>query len=153
MRLFIVLVVLVNVGCAALNPFGPPSVKIKNVTGAVSEIRSIVSSLFPEGVKSVSSNGRELTTKPFVFLADGSLKPYVQGADRYYAFITVLGDRRPYDLDVVVFQEKRVLRNGDAQFEPGGTDIRWAEVIAKKVQAELAKRRDDRNLIDDFRVY
>lgn len=71
-----------------------------------------------------------------------------------YAKVVVLGDRRPYDLEVFVVRERRVATGqGPGSYETVGNDQRLAKVVMARITESLAKRREDRNFIDDFRVF
>lgn len=70
--------------------------------------------------------------------------------ERLYTHITVLGDRRPYDVQVEVLVESR---NQEGAFELVGNDDSRAAVIADKLKKALNQSRDKRNVIDDFRSF
>ena len=64
-----------------------------------------------------------------------------------------MGDSRPYAVEVFVTREKRVLRGDDFTYAVVGHDSRLAKELAARIQEQLSKRREDRNIIDDFRVF
>lgn len=98
---------------------------------------------------------RETATNEREFLSVYFSKKKVQNFDpekskeRNYAKVTVLGDRRPYDIQVQVFLEERV----DGQYEEVGLDDELSDQIAEEIKKALRKSRDQRNVIDDFRAF
>jgi hypothetical protein len=52
-----------------------------------------------------------------------------------------------------VSHEKRVLRGNAFDYVIVGHDVQLAKELEAKLRAELARRREDRNIIDDFRVF
>jgi hypothetical protein len=70
--------------------------------------------------------------------------------ERFYSHITILGDRRPYDIQVEVLIEAR---DQDGSFEMVDRDDEKAAVLADKIRKALNQSRDSRNVIDDFRSF
>ena len=140
------------VGCAVLQG-KPKSFVIKDIEASLGDIRSAVVASFPIGSRSVSSNGREMVSKHFLISGNGSVRPAGDALERYFAQITILGDRRPYNVEIVVAHEKRVLRGENFTYVIDYYDTVLARDISRKLEEELAKRREDRNIIDDFRVF
>jgi len=115
---------------------------------SISETRRIIVSIIGEP-RSLSQNGRELESKYF----DKKNQPIEKmdmARERFYTHVTVLGDRRPYDIQVEVLVEGRV-ENG--QFELVDRDDGRAAVLAEKIRVALNQSRDTRNVIDDFRSF
>ena len=115
---------------------------------SISETRRIIVSITGEP-RSLSQNGRELESKYF----DKKNQPIEKmdmARERFYSHITVLGDRRPYDIQVEVLVEGRV-ENG--QFELVDRDDGRAAILAEKIRVALNQSRDTRNVIDDFRSF
>ena len=141
-------------GCAALQSIGTNkhSRFIREVDWPVTEIRAVAFAQMPLGEGSVSTNGRELTSKYFITSGD-RFKDGEEAVDRYLARFTILGDRRPYDVEVLVIHERRVLRGNEFVYAPIGHDARLTRLLEERLRKELTKRREDRNVIDDFRVY
>lgn len=126
---------------------------MKDIEASLGDIRAAVVAALPVGHRTVSSNGREILSKHFLVSGGGNFRPAGDALDRYYAQITILGDRRPYDIEIVVAHEKRVLRGETFTYAIDYYDMVLAKDLAKKLERELAKRREDRNIIDDFRVF
>lgn len=115
---------------------------------SVSETRRTIVSIIGEP-RSVSQNGREIISK-FYDRKDKAIPRMEMAKERYYTHVTVLGDRRPYDIQVDVLVEGR---NPDGVFEVVGRDDNKATIIAEKLRQALNQSRDTRNVIDDFRSF
>lgn len=115
---------------------------------SVSETRRTIVSIIGEP-RSVSQNGREIISK-FYDRKDKAIPRMEMAKERYYTHVTVLGDRRPYDIQVDVLVEGR---NPDGVFEVIGRDDNKATIIAEKLRQALNQSRDTRNVIDDFRSF
>lgn len=131
----------------------PPGIHLKEVEGSLAEVRSAALAALPMGHRGVSANGREIFSKHFLVTGNGDVRLAGDALERYYAIITILGDRRPYDVKVVVAHEKRVLRGDNFVYVVDYYDSMLARDVSRKLEVELAKRREDRNIIDDFRVF
>jgi hypothetical protein len=138
-------------GCATLE-VNPDSLLIKEVDASLTDLRAAASNSLPVGQRSISQNGRELLSKMFIIDKD-RYKPAADSSLRYYAQFKILGDRRPYDIEILVFTEKRVLRGNQFVYAMVGHDRTLAKELEQKFRLELTKRREDRNIIDDFRVF
>ncbi|MNJ91021.1 hypothetical protein D3C87_86650 [compost metagenome] len=114
----------------------------------VSETRRVIVSVIGEP-RSMSQNGRELISK-FYDRKDQPLKKMDMAKERLYTHVTVLGDRRPYDVQVEVLVESRDEAGG---FTLSDRDDARAGVIAEKIRQALNQSRDNRNVIDDFRSF
>lgn len=113
----------------------------------LSETRRAIASVI--GVpKSVSSNGRELISFPHDRIGR-RLDDNSQVTDRNFTHIIILGDRRPYDIQVQVFVEKKKSENG--RFEVTDQDLGLSEKVAKRIKEALYQSHNNRNIIDDFR--
>lgn len=114
------------------------------------ETQKIVEANLPGGKRAVSQNRREYTSNYFVRGKEGAFVEAQSEPIRYYARILVLGDRRPYTVEVRVYEEHR---RSDGQFDQVNQDEGLARVIIRRIQKALYQRREDRNIIDDFRVF
>lgn len=126
---------------------------MNDVDVPLAELRATIVSLLPVGLAAGSSNGRELTSKYFVPGPVNTYKPGGDASQRYVAKIILLGDHRPYDVEVLVTAEHRQLSGNIFRYVGYGADARLTKQLLERFQRELAKRREDRNVIDDFRVY
>ena len=136
---------LVGVGCQT-----PGSVVIRDVNKSYNLLRRVVGANLPNGQRWVSQNGRELKSNYFPatgqFDEDGS-----RSKERAFAHVAILGDRRPYKIEVRVFRERRDVVG--SAYETVGPDKKLAARLAEKLQDELTKRSDDINIIDEFRAF
>lgn len=123
-------------------------VLLKETPLNVSETRRVIVSVIGEP-RSLSQNGRELSSQ-YYDRKQNEIKKMEMARERLFTHITVLGDRRPYDVQVEVLVESR---NQDGAFELVGSDDNRAAVIADKLKKALHQSRDKRNVIDDFRSF
>jgi len=79
--------------------------------------------------------------------------PAKDSSTRYYARMLILNSSRPFDLEIEVLREVRQDVNGRIIYAADGYDLRLARLLKQQVKEALSKRRDDLNLIDDFRVF
>ncbi len=110
-------------------------------------LKTILGNHMPGGIREQSSNGRTLLSGYFIprnFDEDGT-----EASERAYAIVTILGASRPYNVDVQVNREKK--SGGDYRNE--GRDKVLTKQLADKLRRALADRREDRNVIDDFRAF
>ena len=115
---------------------------------SVSETRRVVVSVIGEP-RSVSQNGREIFSK-FYDRKEKAIPRMEMAKERYFTHVTILGDRRPYDIQVEVLVEGR---NSDGAFELVTRDDNKATAIAERLRQSLNQSRDTRNVIDDFRSF
>lgn len=97
----------------------------------------------------VSPNGRELYSK-FYDRKGNPIDRMELAKERSYTLVTVLGDRRPYDIQVEVLTEER---DEDGVFELVDRDDQRAVPIADKIKKALNESLVNRNIIDDFRSF
>jgi hypothetical protein len=122
---------------------------IKEVKLSYPTIRTIVVNNLPGGFRKQSENGREIYSGYFLpnnFYKDGSSAP-----DRAYVKVTILGEGRPFDVDVRVYLESR--EQGEREYSDNGQDDDLAAKVGDRLQKALADRREDRNVIDVFRAF
>lgn len=114
----------------------------------VSETRRVVVSIIGEP-RGVSQNGRELLSQ-YYDRKNKVIEKMNMARERMYTMVTILGDRRPYDIQVEVMIEAR---NEEGGFDLVGRDDGRASGIAEKIRQGLNQSRDSRNVIDDFRSF
>lgn len=95
-----------------------------------------------------SENGREMISK--YYDRKGNTEEAKTARERLYTHVTILGDRRPYDIKVEVIVE---IRDKSGSYQVVENDERRAEKVAEDIQKALVQSRDQRNIIDDFRPY
>ncbi len=125
---------------------------MRDIDASLTELKVIVNASVPVGLRTVSANGRELVSKHFIITKD-RYKPAGDALERFFVQVTILGDRRPYDIEILVSHERRVLRNNRFVYVIVNFDEDLAREMEHKIRTELSKRREDRNIVDDFRVY
>jgi hypothetical protein len=114
---------------------------------SLAEIKKAIVSVMGDPRK-VSENQREFTSQYFSKKADSNFDPE-KSKERVFAKMTVLGARRPYDVEIRAFVEKRVGKH----YEPDGEDTATAKKLAKELKEKLNQSRDGRNVIDDFHAF
>ncbi|MEO0336834.1 MAG: hypothetical protein AAF202_10585 [Pseudomonadota bacterium] len=130
------------------------SVRIPDVDKPLSSIRRAIKSSLPLGTRSMSQEGKAMESHYFLVGKKKFLRP-IGSKTRYYASVLIRGDRRPYSIEISVTKQikgQRSLQEVPA-FRDDSTDERLAELIRKRILEQLSKRREDLNIIDDFRVF
>jgi hypothetical protein len=97
--------------------------------------------------RTISENGREL----FSGYYDSWGLDFDPGKskERFHTHVLILGDRRPYDIRVIVpVEEKR-----GSSYVRVGYDNDRAKKVSEKIKRALTESRDNRNIIDDFKPY
>ena len=122
-------------------------VVLKETPLGISETRRVITSV--TGIpRMISENGRELYSQ--YFDRKGRVDEFLTARERLYSKVTILGERRPYSIEVlVIIQNKKA----DNKFLDVGHDLKRSEELAEKIRAALNESRDKRNIIDDFRPY
>ena len=134
----------VNSGCTTAG-----TEVIENQDRSLAELQALVVAALPAGKHSVSQNGRTYTSNYFV-AEKGEFVEALDTPTRNKAVIVILGDRRPYNLEVNVVHEKK---NSSSEYVSTGNDEGLARVVIRRIQKALHERRDNRNIIDDFRIF
>lgn len=111
------------------------------------DIKKVIVSVIGEP-RSIVNEQRVYLSQYYGRKTDKNFDP-LKSKIRQYTRISISGDRRPYDVDVDVIVEQR---NGRV-YEEIGTDDREAIAIAKEIKEKLHQGLEDRNVIDDFRVF
>lgn len=139
---------LIIAGCST---FYKP-LRIDNAHHPLARVRQLAIKTLPVGLRTSSTNGREVSSQYFLPDKKG-YKDAIQSPVRLTAKIVILGERRPYSIEIYVFREERVRSGGRVKYQVRGQDFRVANRIKNELQARLAQRREDLNIIDDFRVF
>lgn len=134
-------------GCAMGGPmYGP-------VDKSIVEIRQAVVKAIPVKINYANKDSREYRSVPFVRYGK-QIKEASTELQRAYALVYIRGNKRPYTVEVVVAVEEAenplAIQKG---FKVVGYDERIAKIILARVKAHLNKRRDDSNLVDDFKIF
>jgi len=124
-------------------------VKVTEVAQSLDEIRASIQTLAVD-FKQVNQNRRIYESR--YFARDPQKKFDSESApERLFARFSILGDRRPYEILVQVFVEKKDPKTGEYVFS--GEDEQLATQIANDLVRILIKSRAERNAIDSFRVF
>lgn len=140
MRLVGLILCFALVGCAT-------GASIDDANYSVGEIKQVVQSIVGD-FRSQSQNQRTIYSKYFGDKKDKAFDEK-KSKIRLYAIVMILGDRRPYDIDVEVVREKKT----NEGYEDAGTDEMKAQEIAGEIVKRLHEGIENRNVIDDFRVF
>jgi len=130
-------------GCAS------GTVSLDDVDMTINDLHRVVANSMPVRVKNETANGREFYSVYFV-PKGGDFEESDGGPRRYIAHVEIIGDQKPYRIDITVTLQKRV---EEAHYESDRTEEGMARVISRRIQKALHERREDRNVIDDFRVF
>lgn len=135
-----------SIGCAS--PPSGPYAERNTVNASVSGIirafdRAAV------GIRGRSANGRELVSKYHSATGDGYDYADTK-AERAYSKLRILGERRPYTLQVQVIVEKR---NSKGVYRMVDYDQEKAEKVLKGLIDYLVTRPEREDFIDDFRPF
>ena len=115
---------------------------------SLTETRKAIVKLFGEP-RAISQNGRELISE-YMDKKGRVLESAKKAKERRYAHITILGERRPYDIVVNVVIETLVEAD---TYEKLDDDELLSDVLAKNLEKELLKSRENRNIFDDFNAF
>lgn len=130
------------IGCAG------PGAYVSESDVSLTETRRTLVKLFGEP-RQMSQNGREFLTF-FMDKKGRVLENMKKSKERRYAHVTILGERRPYDILVnVVIQTQ----NADNNYDTIANDEVLSEQLAKIIKRELLKSLENRNIIDDFNAF
>jgi hypothetical protein len=142
------------VSCATIENIETPAyaTRIDNLEYPLTTVQKTAAIALPVGYRIVSPNGRTFTSQNFILSPDG-YKEAGEALDRYVAHITVMNSERPYAVVISVDHEKRVLKGDEFVYAVVGHDSRLAKELATHFREVLVKRREDRNIIDDFRAF
>jgi hypothetical protein len=123
-------------------------VVLKETPLSISETRVAVVTVIGEP-RVVSPNGRELYSK-YYDRKGNAIERLELAKERDYTLVTILGDRRPYDIQVEVMIEER---DEDGIFQLVDKDDERAGPIADKIKKAINQSLGSRNIIDDFRSF
>lgn len=124
-------------------------VLLKDTPLNISETRKAIAGVIGQP-RATSENGREMVSKYYDRKGNNDETHMKTSRERLSTHIAILGDRRPYDIQVEVVVE---IRDKDGKYQVVERDESRALKISKDIQKALVQSRDNRNLIDDFRAY
>jgi hypothetical protein len=132
----------------SLNACRTDGVFVKETPLNISETRTAIAAVVGQP-RLVDKSGRHLDSKYFDKNEKLMSSPE-RGHERRSAHITIVGDRRPYDIEVQVFIEN-LSENGD--YEKAGEDPIIAKNIADRIKKQLYQSLDESNPIDALRSF
>jgi hypothetical protein len=121
---------------------------IKESPAALTDIRKAFVVVMGQP-KSTSQNGRELVSE-FHDKKGRVDSGLAKAKNRYFTKITILGERRPYDIKFEVYQEARM---EGQEYEVIAEDTELAQKLASQIEKALNESLKNRNVIDDFRAF
>ena len=122
-------------------------VEIENLDRSLIELTRAVKAVMGEP-RAISENQREFYSTYFSRVPSDKFDPN-KSKERLTARFIILGDRRPYNIEITVFIQRRN-ENG---YQVAGTDKGLANELRKELKAKLAQGQGGMNVIDDFRAF
>lgn len=144
---------------------GCATVSLNNLDYPLIDIQRGVSNIVPKGVLKISPNGRTYTSKYFDPNSINAERTSSAGdeilRERATVVVTILGDRRPYDVDIQVQVEgdesgEKPKKNDDfieGEWSGVGSDKGLARHLRDRLANYLARLERNKNIIDDFRPF
>jgi len=145
MRFYVLMIFLLLAGCSTLDG---TFVQKKGVNASVPTLIKAFDRA-TTGLRGRSANGRDIVSryqKPGATTSDNA----VNDAKRAYSRLIILGDRRPYTLQVQHIVEKRT---SSGTYDVVQYDDRMARETLKRVLDFLVHRPDKEGFIDDFKAF
>ena len=127
-------------GCATQGHY------VRDMNRSMSDIQVAVKNLY--GIQSKSDDDKILYTPPLK-RDPSDTTPENKMRERLIARIVIMGDRRPYDILVQVYLERKVRGN----WVEVGLDEDLSRDFSREISRELIESRENRNVIDDFRAF
>jgi hypothetical protein len=112
-------------------------------------LQQSVAAASPFGVRWVSPNRREFHSEYFLQSGD-KFREAKTLPQRMFAHWYVLGDRRPYRVEVEVVVERRT---GRGEYSKIGTSAETAARLWELFRKKLDERLEERNIIDDYKAF
>ena len=140
-----ILTLLLSVQCAN---FGKKGVTSDNLVRPLKSLRKAVYYGLQNKVKNKSQNGRTYFSEHHRPGTNLNVSAY-KHPERAQVIVSILGDRRPYQILVIYKIDK--LRGG--KYSLSRYDKSLAKKYLERMEAYLASRPEERDIIDDFRPY
>ncbi len=122
---------------------------------SLSNIYAAIEKAMSMGIQKYSENKRVIYSRPFVVNQNDQARKSGY-RERGIAKVWVLGDIRPYSIEteVTIERAKVTVQNiGKELYEPVRSDRELARKLLNSILAQLNKRENNRNIIDDFRPF
>lgn len=124
--------------------------RIDNLDIPLQILQKQVVATLPLGLRTNSVNGREFYSKYYIPSKKGNMAA-ANSRNRYSAHFIILGDRRPYNIEISVIKEER--DDDNSGYYETGHEERLAKELETSLRTRLTKRREELNIIDDFRAF
>lgn len=111
-------------------------------------LQFVINQQIPRGVRTKSANQREFFSNYFS-PEDGFDQDATTQRERAYAHVLILGATRPYRTEVRVYREQKT----SSGYRRSGLDKNLSRLVSARIREGLAKSREERNVIDDFRPF
>lgn len=138
---------------------------INDLNYSLVDIQKGISATVPKGIGKISENRRTFTSKYFDPESIDADRTSERSEDvfreRAVVVTTILGDRRPYNVEIAVIIEEdtsgaEMKKNDDfieGKFLVSGQDKGLAKYFRDRLANYLARLERNKNLIDDFRPF
>lgn len=130
------------------------SLKTRPLKYSLASVKHAAAKTIPSKVSHTSPNGREIYFDYFPLPTNfAKRRGYTKDGkflERAKAKVVVLGERRPYQVEVMIKVESLEM-NGTYAFDR--YDIRYSKFLVKNIEKRLVQRHEKSNLIDDFRAF
>lgn len=124
------------------------SYKIKNQQGSINQIIQAIKQAIGQPRK-ISENGRVYFSEYFNSEAEPIDIKKQTPIERFYAKISILGDRRPYDIETKVIKENLK----EKKYVEDSVDEKLSGLLKDNIKFKLNKSLEEQNILDDFRVF
>jgi hypothetical protein len=146
-RILLSLLLLISfLGCAS------KGIKIEGGKYSLIRLQKVAQASLPNGQEFKSPNGRSFRSKYYDPYNSARFN-FNQGPTRHFAVINVLGDRRPFEIEVIVYEERKTAGARNAGYQVYGVDPKATQALAIRIQAKLDQRKGNRDFIDDFKAF
>ncbi len=119
----------------------------REMPGSASDLRKAIVSVIGDP-QTTSPSGRELVSR--FHDKSGSYEDVKITKERRFTRVSILGDRRPFDIQVEVIIERK---SPEGEFEPYAVDDTLANDLADRIKKALHQSLEKRNILDDFRAF
>lgn len=121
--------------------------QIRSINRTAADIKATIRARY--NIVSSVDNGREVITGPLK-IDPKDKTPRDQLRERCYMRIVIVGDRRPYDVLVEAYIERKT---PEGKWEEEGLDEDLSHELAQELHKYLIESREHWNFIDDFRAF
>ena len=118
---------------------------------SLNQVYWAVESSMSMGIQKYSENKRDITSRPFAVVQSAVAKKK-NTHERGRAIVTILGQERPYTLEVVVEIERSEPDNNQ-EYSVIRYDEGLANKLLKDILAAIQKADRTKNVIDDFKSF